>query len=175
MSASAITLDFDGFSPGASSPLIDGDYQFDPVRIVNGNCDSLSGRPCDALNDNETMTLSRVDGQVFNLVSFWFQLLGNGTDNELFVTPDPGSTTSYPQSVWGNNDGGQYVTPNYMDVTSVTFSTGNGGNVRLDDFEVTVNTPPPPPPPNPVPVPAPVLLLLAGLTGLGVAGRRRKA
>src|SRR4051812_25057916 len=79
----AVTITFDALDV---DPYLEDGFRFDVARIVNGNCDAASGRPCMALNDNETSTLTRVGGGVFTLDSFWFQLLGNGTDNALTVT-----------------------------------------------------------------------------------------
>ena len=171
-SASAITLGFDGLSPGDTSPHIEQGFQFDIVRIVNGNCESNATKPCAALNNNEVTVLTRVGGGTFTLDSFWFQLLGNGTGNTLFVA-SPSDTNSYAETdaMFDNNDGGHTIMPtNMMDVTSITFSTNNGGNVRLDSINVSV---PGGPGPGPVPVPAGFLLLGTALAGFGLI--RRKA
>lgn len=164
--AQALVLNFDGASNGDSTPYVEDGLQFDVARIVNGNCPSNAERPCMALNNNEVSVLTRVGGGTFTISSFWFQLLGNGTDNTLMVMSDLGGNVNLPQSVWGNNDGGQVFDlagqANFSGVSSLTFSTNNGGNVRLDNFDIAA-----------VPLPAAGWLLVGALGALGVARRRR--
>ena len=52
----------------------------------------------------------------------------------------------------------------FANVSSVTFSTGGGGNVRIDDLSAA-----------PVPLPAAGWLLLGGLGAIGALRRRRRA
>ncbi len=171
-SALAATLSFDG--PNVD-PYVEDGFAVDPARIVNGNCDSLSGRPCLALNDNETSTVTTLDSSAFAVSSFWFQLLGQGTDNTLTVTSSAGGTLSLPVSTYDHNDGGQvfdftslsdYGTA-WSNLVSLTFSTSEGGNVRIDDLELTGGGV------APVPVPAAGLLLLTAIGGISVLRRRK--
>ena len=167
--AQAATLDFTGAGPQGGGFYTEDGLQFDDVRIVNGNCDALSGKSCGALNDNETSVLTAVGGGTFSLTSFWFQLLGRGTDNTLFVITDLLATAyEFPRSIFGNNDGGQYVDltllTGFAGATSVTFYTEDGGNVRIDDLAIAAV----------VPVPAAGFLLVGALGGLAALRRRRK-
>lgn len=164
----AAQIDFTGVTPGTYTDYTEDGFVFDEVRIVNGNCDALSGKPCGAENDNETSTMTAVGGGLFDAVSLWFQFLGKGTVNDLTLTTDQGSYT-FLQSVWGNNDSGQYVTLSdyaniFTGISYLTLSTGAGGNVRFDDILAN---------PAPVPLPAAGLLLLGGLGVLGAVRRRR--
>lgn len=165
--ASAATINFDGTKPGDKFNYEEAGLIFDVTRIVNGNCDSASGKPCMALNNNEQSILTKIGGGLFSLSSFWFQLLGNGTGNTLLVETDKGSL-SLPVGTWGKNNGGNVIdltsNTDFFDVAYVKFFTTNGGNVRVDDLTT----------PSAVPVPAAGLLLAGGL-GLMAAVRRRRA
>jgi hypothetical protein len=172
----AATLTFDG---AKTDPYTEDGFVVDPARIVNGNCDSASGAPCLALNDNETSTVTANDGSAFSLTSFWFQLLGRGTDNTLTVTSSGGGSLSLDAATYGRNDGGQvfdlttladYATA-WSDILSVTFSKTGGGNVRIDDIGLEGGGGAI----APVPVPAAGLLMLGALGGLAMMRRRRRA
>lgn len=161
----AATITFDG--PDTSPYLEDG-FSINPARTVNGNCGI--DNPCLALNDNETSTLALVGGGVFTLDSFWFKLLGDGTPNALIVTPYIGSIaqtaiTLAVGAVYDHNTGYIYTGP-IANITSLVFSTIDGGNVRIDDISVSA-----------VPLPAALPLLGAGLAGLGGMSwlKRRRA
>ena len=56
----------------------------------------------------------------------------------------------------------------FADVSSVLFTTGGGGNVRIDNLSAT-------PTPAPVPLPAAAWLLLAGIGTLAAVRRRSAA
>lgn len=164
--ASAATLSFDGAFTGNAASYTDQGFTFTPVRIVNGNCGVAN--PCLALNDNETTTITRVGGGTFSLMTLWFQLLGQGTNNTLTVTSSIlGSVIDLPESAYPHNNGFTINFASLIDVTSVTFTTAsNGGNVRIDDLVLV---------PSQVPVPAAAGMLALALGGLGLAGRRKKA
>ncbi len=164
----ASTVDFTGAQAQGGGSYTEDGLVFDDIRIVNGNCDAASGKPCGALNDNETSILTLVGGGIFSLSSFWYQLLGNGNPNMLSVTTDLGGILTFASNVDGNNDGGHVVDLTglalFQNITSLTFSTVGGGNVRLDDLGG----------PSAVPVPAGGLLLVAGLGALAALRRRKQ-
>ena len=148
---------------GNDDPYLEEGFSFAPARIVNGNC--ISGG-CLALNDNETSTMTyTAPPGLFTLSVLNFNLLGNGTDNTLTLTGSNGTVRSFPVSIFDNN---QYhnvlFTTEFQNVSSVVFSTNNGGNVRIDDLTAV-----------PVPLPAAGLLLVGGLGALGAVSRRKRA
>lgn len=160
----AATLTFDSANV---DPYIEDGFAIDVARIVNGNCDAASGRPCMALNNNDVSVLTLVGGGTFSLGSFWFQFLGRGAVNTLTVVSDLGGVLFLGVNTFGRNDGGQYLDLSgltlFQNVTSVTFSSSLGGNVRIDDIVAAI------------PVPAAGLLLFGALGGLAALRRRRKA
>ena len=176
--AGAATVDFTDAQPQGGGIYSEDGLSFNNIRIVNGNCDAISGKGCGAFNDNETSVLTKVGGGEFSLTSFWYQLLGRGTggkkpvSNTFTLSSNTGGVLSFMASVVGHNDGGHVVDLStlalFQNVTFLTFSTNNGGNVRLDDLAIYA------PPPAPVPLPAAGLMLVAGLGGLA-ALRKRKA
>lgn len=161
-SASAAIVSFDGQSPGVQSPFVEDGFVIDPARIVNGNC---LAAPCLALNDNEQTTITHESGLPFTLNSFWFQLLGTGNVNTLTVTAD-GVAFMFAESMFPHNNGGQFVdlsgNPAFKNITSLMFSTFGGGNVRIDDLDLT-----------PIPLPAALPLMAMGLGAAGFFARKR--
>ena len=167
----ASTLDFTGAGPQGGGAYSEDGLSFDDIRIVNGNCDAASGKACGALNDNETSILTKVGGGTFSLSSFWYQLLGKGSreSNTLIVTTNLGAMLTFAANLVGHNDGGHVVDLTalsaFKNITSLTFSTNNGGNVRIDDLGI----------PAAVPLPAGGLLLIGGLGALAALRRRKQA
>lgn len=168
--ASAVTTIGFGTNAGSGASYSEGGFTFEPFRIVNGNCFDGS---CLALNDNETTTMS-LGGDVFSLSSLGFSLLGGGTPNTLTVTGSNAMSVSFAVGDYGHNNGYHFIdfladagfTGLFDDVTSITFATDGGGNIRLDDIGAAVST---------VPLPAALPLLLAAIGGLAFVGRRRAA
>ena len=159
----ATLIDFNGEKN--AEPYLEDGFAVAPNRLVNGNC--LDGG-CLALNDNETstMTLAASPG-LFTLNSLNFNLLGRGTGNSLVVSGSNGASIAFTVASFAKNayhlvDFGNL----FANVSSVSFATGGGGNVRIDDVSAS---------PAPVPLPAAAWLLLAGLGSLGAAARRRSA
>lgn len=164
--SSAATIDF-GSGTG-SDPYVEDGFSFDPSRLVEGNCGI--DKPCLALNDNETTVMTYIAG-LFNLISLNFEHQGNGTGNTLqvFDTNNPLNTISFSIPTFSHNV--YYLVDfgtQFLNVSSITFATLNGGNVRIDDLEATakLNTV--------VPIPAALPLLLGGIGGMTWLSRRQK-
>lgn len=161
-SASAAVVSFTGAS-GNQTDYVENGFVLDTARIVNGNCLSA---PCLALNDNESTTITAQNGLTFSVNSFWFQLLGVGNVNTLTVTAD-GVALALTEAMFPHNNGGQFIdlsgNPDFQNITSLTFSTFGGGNVRIDDIDLT-----------PIPLPAALPLMALGLGAAGFAARRRR-
>lgn len=171
--AMAATLTFDGPDVG---PYVEDGFVVDDARLTSGNCDSPSGPPCLGLNDNETSVVTALDSSAFTVTSFWFQLLGIGTDNTLTVSSSTGGLIDLAVSEYDANDGGQVFDfsslPDFetfwSGITSLTFTSSNGGNVRIDDITLNGDV-------APIPLPAAAVTLLAALGLLGAVGARRRA
>jgi hypothetical protein len=157
--APAATIDFSG---DKTDPYLQDGFSLAPIRIVNGNC---LDNACMALNDNETTTLTSADpSSLFTLTGLSFNLLGNGTGNFLQLVGSNGTSLVYSVAEYAKNTYHTLVFGDeFADVSSVVFSTGRGGNVRVDAIGAT---------PAPVPLPAAAWLLIGGI-GTLVAARRR--
>ncbi|MEQ1523295.1 MAG: hypothetical protein ABL936_18670 [Aestuariivirga sp.] len=166
--ASAATIDFG--SGAGDDPYVEDGFSFNPSRIVNGNCGI--DNPCLALNDNETTVMTYISG-LFNLLSLNFNMLGDGGGNTLtvFETGNIANTISFSVPTFSKNDYHFWdFGTQFLSVSSITFATTDGGNVRIDDMAATEKLRG-----NPVgPRPAALPLLLGGLGGLAWLGRFRK-
>ena len=89
----------------------------------------------------------------------------NGTENQLSVNGDPGTTSSgtLTYTVSAGDVFGWYV-----------FSTDSTGGAGMLAVNEDLALPPPPPPPPPIPEPGNAALLMAGLAALFAAARRRR-
>jgi hypothetical protein len=156
----ATLVDFSG-DKNADPYLQDG-FSFAPARIVNGNCVSNG---CLALNDNETTTMTA--SSLFTLSGLSFNLLGRGTGNYLRLDGSNGTSLTFALADFAKNTYHALVFGDeFARVSSVTFSTGGGGNVRLDDIGAS---------PAPIPLPAAAWLMLAGVGALAATRRRARA
>jgi hypothetical protein len=166
--ASAAVVSFDGQGAGPQTDYVESGFVFDTARLVNGNCESNATRPCLALNDNETTMVTTESGIPFNLNSFWFQFLGQGSVNNLTLIADGAVALVLSVAEFDHNDGGQVMdltgNPAFQNISKLTFSTDGGGNVRIDDIDLT-----------PIPLPGALPLMATALAGLGLALRKRKS
>lgn len=156
----AATIDF-GSGTG-TNPYVEDGFSFTPNRIVNGNCDPAG--PCLGLNNSQTAIMTFAGG-AFTLESIHFSLLGNGANNTLTVyeTGNASNAISFSTSTYTHNT---YYTElfagQFSGVSSITFATSSGGNVRIDSVEASA-----------VPLPAAGWLLSSGLIGLTGLSRKR--
>lgn len=158
---SAATIDF-GSGTG-TNPYVEDGFSFTPSRLVNGNCDPAG--PCLGLNNNQTAVMTFAGG-AFTLQSVHFSLLGNGSSNTLTVyeTGNVSNAISFSASAYTHNTYyTELFTNQFLGVTSITFASSNGGNVRIDNVEASA-----------VPLPAAGWLLSSGLVGLIGLSRKRR-
>ena len=165
----AVTLTIDG----SGTPYVENGFQIDPIRIVDGNCGGASGKPCMALNTNETSTLTKVGGGAFTLDSFGFEF--QGQPSVLTVTAFSGATledtivydAGYVKNHWYG------VLPDITNITSIIFDDTGTGNIRIDDIGVSFASAGGGPGLE-TPLPAALPLFATGLSAMGLLGWRRK-
>jgi hypothetical protein len=154
----AATIEFDQTN---QSPYLEDGYKVDSPSISSGNCFVA---PCLALNGDTVSTLSLQNGGTFSMTSFWFQLLG--ATSELTVTAYLDATivdmVVLAQADFAHNNGGQFYSHLFDNVTSIAFDNTGRGNLRIDNVSA-------------VPIPAALPLFASALAGFGVLARRRKA
>lgn len=158
LSSTAATIEFDQTN---QSPYLEDGYKFDNPTIVSGNCFAA---PCLSLNADNISTMSAQNGSAFSVTSFWFQLLG--TTSELTVTAFQDANIVdmivLTQSDFAHNNGGQFFTHLFADITSLDFGNAGTGSIRIDNVSA-------------VPIPAALPLFGSALAGLGFIARRRKS
>lgn len=164
------TIDFSSgvLTGGGIKTYIEDGYQFYDARIVGGPCEIAGADNCAALNINEITVLTRVDGGVFSLTSLWFYLNGKANDltNALAVydTNNTAHRFNFTQALFGNN-GGHTVTLDFTGVSSITFSSSDGGNARFDTARLSHMAA--------VPLPASGLMLIGAFGGVAALRRRK--
>ncbi|MFZ3583333.1 VPLPA-CTERM sorting domain-containing protein [Loktanella sp. DJP18] len=191
--ANAATINFsDGTKTGQT--YVEDGFQFVPASLDSAGGDSgVSGQDCPFLapatssdpaclkitaggNGNanfSSTTLSRVDGQAFDLFDFLFEFTGlvdNGSftvssaNGSAFITANDDDTDGLENNVSYSFASIQDLSPLFTNVFSVNFSGTDGGTLRIDNLMVT-----------PVPAPASALLLLGGLGALALRRRKKSA
>lgn len=177
--SAATVIDFGSGTGGTGgTPYVENNFTFQPNTIVNGPCDL--GKPCLALNNNETSVMTFAGGS-FDLLGLSFSLLGEGTGQvkgNIFTVTQTGTLNSisfsvadFLKNVWHTVTFGSQ----FLNVTSITYSTSLGGNVRIDNILASCLGCPNEIIPVPeVPIPAALPLLLGGLGGLALLGRRQR-
>jgi hypothetical protein len=158
LSSTAATIEFDQTN---QSPYLEDGYKFDSPNIVSGNCFAA---PCLTLNGEAVTTMSAQNGSSFSVTAFWFQLLG--TVSELTVTAYQDAnivdTIVLTQGDFDNNNGGQFYSHLFANITSLAFDNSGTGNLRIDNISA-------------VPIPAALPLFGSALAGLGFIARRRNS
>jgi len=157
----AVTIGFDGATPGTINNYVENGFQIDIARIINGQC---ATDPCLAINPNETTILSKIGGGSFTLDSFYFYLAG--MPPILTVTPYSGITALtaivLDTANYAKNTGLTYSTP-IANITSIVFENTGTGNIRVDDINASST-----------PLPGALPLFATGLGVFGLLGWRRK-
>ena len=157
----AVTIGFDGATPGTINNYVENGFQIDIARIVNSQC---ATDPCLAINPNETTILSKIGGGSFTLDLFHFYLAG--MPPILTVTPYSGITAltaiMLDTANYAMNTGLTYSTP-IANITSIVFENTGAGNIRVDDINVSGT-----------PLPGAFPLFATGLGVVGLLGWRRK-
>ena len=175
--ASASTI---GFSTKAKyySTYSEDSFNFDGAKIVKSGCGAVaSGGNCLRLTKGHSFTVLKADGDVFDLSTISFRLLGKGRKDTLSLTVaadgQPGTTFSLGSTgTFASLTKGASYTFDlaFTGVSSIVFSLSGRGKILIDDVNVAYSDQAAP---APVPLPAAGGLLLAGLGGLGALSRRR--
>lgn len=186
MGASAAVIDFDNASLGTHSNYIEDGFVFDKLRVVRAYCEGAP-KNCGSENQFVNSTLTRVGGGLFAVSGMWISLV---TQTPITFVTDRGSLALGVGSVFGGNTieaQKGYVLDlstesifrniNFLRIVDVTLgTTGTGvfkGNLRFDN--ITVEPISVAAAVAPVPLPAAGGLLMAGMGGLALLRRRRRA
>ena len=167
--ANAVTITFNGAHPGDTSVTALA-FKLSPTRIVTGNCQA---NPCLGLINTQQTSLTYFANRLFTLQDFWFKLLGTASSNSLFVDTFGVGGVHLHKYIFSR----QNVTPNQaylfsalvntpqINLTKVTFSSVNGGNIRIDNIVAKAI--------SPIPIPTSLPLLVSAIGFMSLVRRRR--
>ena len=176
--ACATTLNFDeisGLVPavGVTHTINVGPWVYEISPGVDQDQCGL-GSPCASVFGSNLLSLYRADGLAFDVVSFWYKLIG--VDGGLAITNETtGETRTYTVADNAGHNSVDLLGPHsdfLSDITSVrfAFSGRDGDSFHIDDVQLNG-----PEDPSPVPLPATAGLMALALGGLGLAGGRKRA
>lgn len=156
-----VTLDF-GTTPGAAdNPYIEDGFEVLGGGDFPGMTFSPFGNPAiSAFLDIQPsiLTVTRVGGGAFSLISFDYACSGGVCDFKVGDTAITGGSSSSSDFVTATLSG-------FTDITSLQFTKISSSH-RIDNIVLSYD------PTTPIPLPAGLPLLLGGLAGLGLMARR---